>query len=75
MYRIIVPSRMVGRKLATLDMALGLPKEAKIIIVSRKGKGIKSEVKTREQLIEEIKKEINKNDKTRSIKRIKKKLQ
>ena len=58
MCRIILPSRKVNRKLDTLSMLLTLPKGAKITILSNNNGKIKSEVKTREQMIKEIKKEL-----------------
>lgn len=59
MYRITVPSRSVGFKLRTLNYVSTLPKGTKITVLSKtKDEKIKGEIKTREQMIKEIKKEL-----------------
>ena len=60
MYYSLLPSRHRGRhNIAKLYMALTIPKGAKVVVLSKGKDGkIKSEVKTREQLIKEIKKEL-----------------
>ena len=59
MYQIIVPSRSVGFKLRKLNYVSTLSKGTKITVLSKTKNGkIKGEIKTREQMIKEIKKEL-----------------